>query len=196
MPEQAKSQASYPARLCCRVQAQRMAYLLQSSLPFAQKLSIPFHEEYPDMTGLQNRMAFLALKLLVLLSVAALFGGMGGGDEKLTGGLPLPEKNFVVQMTDRTGLQTQSTKLTWDGKVHFRGKYGEATVNVPFAKIKRVDFSPANTGASAYTIATVSLHSGQQLELALENQTNIYAETPFGELEISVADLRQLEFSE
>jgi len=42
----------------------------------------------------------------------------------------------------------------------------------------------------------VTLNSGQQLDLSLENQSNVYAETPFGELEISVADLRQLDFSE
>ena len=80
--------------------------------------------------------------------------------------------------------------------VHFRGKYGEATVNVPFAKISQVDFRPANTGTSSYTVATVTLNSGQQLDLSLENQSNVYAETPFAELEISVADLRQLDFSE
>ena len=39
-----------------------------------------------------------------------------------------------------------------------------------------------------------ALNSGQQLDLSLENQSNVYAETPFGELEISVADLRQLDF--
>ena len=79
---------------------------------------------------------------------------------------------------------------------YFRGKYVEATVNLPFAKISQVDFSPANTVNSSYTVATVILNSGQQLDLSLENQSNIYAETPFGELEISVADLRQLDFSE
>ena len=148
------------------------------------------------MNGTWNRSPALILRWILALTLALLVGGMGGGDENLTGGLPLPEKNFVVDITDRTGMQTESSRLTWEGKVNFRGKYGEATVNVPFAKISHVDFRPANTGSSSYTVATVILNSGQQLDLSLENQSNVYAETPFGELEISVADLRQLDFSE
>ena len=148
------------------------------------------------MNGIWNRSPTIIYRLIIALILALLVGGMGGGDENLTGGLPLPEKNFVVGITDRTGMQTESSRLTWEGKVHFRGKYGEATVNVPFAKISQVDFRPANTGTSSYTVATVILKSGQQLDLSLENQSNVYAETPFGELEISVADLRQLDFSE
>ena len=76
-------------------------------------------------------------------------GGMGGGDENLSGGC-LSEKNFVVGIIDRTGMQTESSRITWEGKVHFRGKYGEATVNVPFAKISQVDFRPANTEPRLY----------------------------------------------
>ena len=148
------------------------------------------------MNGIWNRNPTIIYRLIIPLTIALLVSGMGGGDENLTGGLPLPEKNFVVGITDRTGMQTKSSRLTWEGKVYFRGKYGEATVNIPFAKISQVDFRPANTGNSSYTVATVILNSGQQLDLSLENLSNIYAETPFGELEISVADLRQLDFSE
>lgn len=147
------------------------------------------------MNGIWNRRLIISPQLIFVLAIALLVGGMGGGDENLTGRLPLPEKNFVVRITDRTGMQTESSRLTWEGKVNFRGKYGEATVNVPFTKISQVDFRPANTGTSAYTVATLILNSGQQLDLSLENQSNVYAETPFGELEISVADLRQLDFS-
>ena len=148
------------------------------------------------MNGIWNRRLIISPQLIFVLAIALLVGGMGGGDENLTGRLPLPEKNFVVRITDRTGMQTESSRLTWEGKVNFRGKYGEATVSVPFTKISQVDFRPANTGTSAYTVATLILNSGQQLDLSLENRSNVYAETPFGELEISVADLRQLDFSE
>ena len=148
------------------------------------------------MNGIWNRSPTIILRLIIAFTLALLVGGMGGEMKiSLVGCLSL-EKNFVVGITDRTGMQTESSRLTWEGKVHFRGKYGEATVNVPFAKISQVDFRPANTGTSSYTVATVILNSGQQLDLSLENQSNIYAETPFGELEISVADLRQLDFSE
>ena len=90
------------------------------------------------MNGIWNRSQAIILRLVLAFTLALLVGGMGGGDENLTGGLPLPEKNFVVGITDRTGMQTESSRLTWEGKVHFRGKYGEATVNVPFAKISQV----------------------------------------------------------
>jgi hypothetical protein len=148
------------------------------------------------MNGTWNRRLTQVLRSILALAIVLLFGGMGGGEDNLASRLPLPEKNFVVSITDRTGMQTKSSRLTWEGKVHFRGKYGEATVNVPFAKINQVDFRPANTGTSAYTVATVTLNSGQLLDISLENQSNVYAATPFGELEISVADLRQLGFSE
>ena len=148
------------------------------------------------MNGIWNRCPTIIRRLIFAFTIALFLGGMGGGDENFTGGLPLPEKNFVVGITDRTGMQTESSRLTWEGKVHFRGKYGEATVNVPFAKISQVDFRPANTETSSYTVARVTLNSGQQLDLSLENQSNVYAETPFGELEISIAGLRQLDFSE
>ena len=148
------------------------------------------------MEKLLHRVARPALRLLLLVASSVFLLGMGAGDENAAVGLPLPEKNFAVSMTDRSGLQTQSSKLTWEGKVLFRGKYGEATVNVPFAKIQRAEFRPTSAGDAPYSVATITLHSGQQIELALENETSVYAETPFGELEISVADLRLLEFSE
>ncbi|MDG2195433.1 MAG: hypothetical protein P8O70_00855, partial [SAR324 cluster bacterium] len=90
------------------------------------------------MTGIWNRSLKIISRLIFAFTIALLLGGMGGGDENFTSGLPLPKKNFVVGITDRTGMQTESSRLTWEGKIHFRGKYGEAIVNVPFAKINQV----------------------------------------------------------
>ena len=49
------------------------------------------------MNGIWNRRLIINPQLIFVLAIALLFGGMGGGDENLTGRLPLPEKNFVVR---------------------------------------------------------------------------------------------------
>ncbi|MGA0767807.1 MAG: hypothetical protein ACO3QB_04860 [bacterium] len=69
------------------------------------------------MNGIWNRCPTIFRRLIFAFTIALFLGGMGGGDENLTGGLPLPEKNFVVGITDRTGMQTESSGLTWEGIV-------------------------------------------------------------------------------
>ena len=47
------------------------------------------------MNGIWNRRLIINPQLIFVLAIALLFGGMGGGDENLTGRLPLPEKTLL-----------------------------------------------------------------------------------------------------
>ena len=73
-----------------------------------------------------------------LLLVAALWlMGLGGGTEGGSGTtIPLPQENFTVTVADRSGQSLEAKRFTWEGKVEFRGQIGNATVSLPFNKIR------------------------------------------------------------
>ncbi len=48
------------------------------------------------MNGIWNRSPAIILRLVLAFTLALIVGGMGGGDENLTGGLPLPEKTLLL----------------------------------------------------------------------------------------------------
>ena len=63
-------------------------------------------------------------------------------------------------------------------------------------RAKTVIEHTSKMGDYYYNVGVQDFTAGLSFIKEIENQSNVYAETPFGELEISVADLRQLDFSE
>jgi len=72
---------------------------------------------------------FLFLAFLFLTAM----GGKGGGFERA----PRVDKNFAVTVTDVSGNKINGEKFSWEGRVHFAGSLGMASINIPFEKIRR-----------------------------------------------------------
>ena len=97
------------------------------------------------MNGIWNRSPAIILRLVLAFTLALLVGSMGGEMIiSMVGCLSLKKTLLLASLIELDANRILCF-LTWEGKVHFRGKYGEATVNV-LHKISQVDFRPANTG--------------------------------------------------
>ena len=135
--------------------------------------------------------------LAALALASSLFMGMGGNSggpttEKV---VPIPDKNYTVMVTDSRGAKAEARRFTWEGKVYFQGQFGQATVTLPFPKVKSVQVLPtAATTSPNLVMVKMTLATGETLDMALERTSKCYGETSFGTYEIFVRDVTQLQF--
>jgi hypothetical protein len=144
----------------------------------------------------RNRRLGRTWPLAALAAVSALLMGMGGGsgpaNEKI---VPIPDKNYTVQVTDSRSAKVEARRFTWEGKVYFQGQYGQATVTLPFPKVKSVQIVPsAATTSPNLIMAKMTLTTGETLDIALDRSSKCYGETSFGTYEIFVRDVTVLQF--
>lgn len=137
-----------------------------------------------------------ARPLAALLAASAFLMGMGGGsgpaNEKI---VPIPDKNYTVQVTDSRNAKVEARRFTWEGKVYFQGQFGQATVTLPFPKVKSLKIVPdAATTSPNLIMAKVTLATGETLDIALDRSSKCYGETSFGTYEIYVRDVTTLQF--
>jgi hypothetical protein len=119
-------------------------------------------------------------------------GGSGPANEKI---VPIPDKNYTVQVTDSRSAKVEARRFTWEGKVYFQGQYGQATVTLPFPKVKSVQIVPsAATTSPNLIMAKMTLTTGETLDIALDRSSKCYGETSFGTYEIFVRDVTVLQF--
>ena len=139
---------------------------------------------------------WIGLQLTSIMSLVFFLLGMGGGDNKSdSSNLPLPQKNYSVVLTDHKGVETSANSLTWEGKIYLKGKYGEASITIPFSKIKKIEFLPLEDSQPKEIITKILLQSGKSVKIGLERTSKIYADTEFGQLEIFVKDLQKMDFN-
>lgn len=133
--------------------------------------------------------------LVLLALIAPVVMGMGGGNSGSEKPIPIPQRNFTVSVTDMRGRKATAERFTWEGKVHFQGQYGSATITVPFQKVQSVKVLPTQENISPAQILTrMTLRGGETLELALDRTSKCYGETPFGNYEIFVKDIGEIQF--
>jgi hypothetical protein len=128
----------------------------------------------------RNRRLGRTWPLAALAAVSALLMGMGGGsgpaNEKI---VPIPDKNYTVQVTDSRSAKVEARRFTWEGKVYFQGQYGQAS---------------AATTSPNLIMAKMTLTTGETLDIALDRSSKCYGETSFGTYEIFVRDVTVLQF--
>jgi hypothetical protein len=147
--------------------------------------------------GLRRSRPFSSAALrIAALGIAALWWmGMGGGNSSTEKVVPIPDKNYTVTVTDSRGAKVEARRFTWEGKVHFQGQFGQATVTLPFPKLQSMQIAPtAPTGSPNLILAKVKLKTGETLDLSLERTSKCYGETSFGTYEIFVRDIAQIQF--
>jgi hypothetical protein len=134
---------------------------------------------------------FILLTILVLLSpVAALAMGDLSGDGPTTR-VPEPSIDFTVVVTDTEMNPFEVTKATFDGHVYLTGTVGKAKVSVPFEKIQRVDFVPAE---GIDVTALITFTDGKQQALLVKGTLPAYGQTAYGNVAIELRYLRDAVF--
>ncbi|MDX2469423.1 MAG: hypothetical protein QNL04_02470 [SAR324 cluster bacterium] len=136
-------------------------------------------------------------KILLLISFSlfpVLLWAMGGNKDSAND-IPLPEKNYSVIITDTQNVQTTASRVSWEGKIYFQGRRGDALATIPFEKIAQIDVNP-NAVAPPGSIATkVTLKSGEAIQLYVKATSKTYGETSFGKFEIYLRDLQKIIFN-
>jgi hypothetical protein len=134
----------------------------------------------------------LGLMLLAAPWLMGLGGGNGGSEKPI----PIPQKNFTVTVSDGRGQKVQAERFTWEGKVHFQGQYGSATITLPFQKVQSVKVVPGQANIPpTQVLARMALRSGETLELTLDRTSKCYGETAFGNYEIFLKDVGEITFA-
>jgi hypothetical protein len=131
----------------------------------------------------------------LVLAMALWLMGLGGGTEGgSSSNIPIPQQNYTVTVVDRSGQSLEAKRFTWEGKVEFRGQIGNATVSLPFNKVRSVKVGPSNGDKSGAIKATMTLRSGESVEVALDRTSKCYGESKFGNYEIFFKDVASIEF--
>ena len=128
---------------------------------------------------------------LFLLFLAFLFltamGGKGGGFERA----PRVDKNFAVTVTDVSGNKINGEKFSWEGRVHFAGSMGMASITVPFDKIKEISIGEKR---EKKVRVTAKLKDGSETVFDIDADSRCYGEAPFGSFMITLEESRNILF--
>ncbi len=135
----------------------------------------------------------LTLSVVVLCALAPFLLALGGGGGgPLSDTIPRPKENFSADLLDRQGVVTRVELLSCAGKTFFPLERGEGTLMVPFAKVRRLAVG-AEEGARV--AATVDVEGGKALEGALPRTLLCTGSTTFGNYQVEIRGLRQIDFA-
>ncbi len=108
--------------------------------------------------------------------------------------IPLPEENYVVQVTDNRQVATHASRVSWNGHTYLQGKRGASLVTIPFAKIKEVRIGSGARAYNASIKAQIILQNGDSLDLLLRGDVKVYGATRYGKFELYMNDIRSIVF--
>jgi len=127
----------------------------------------------------------------ILLFITVLFltamGGKGGGFERA----PRVDKNFTVTVTDVSGNKINGEKLSWEGRVHFAGSMGMASITIPFEKIKELTVGDKK---ERKVKITAKLKDGTETAFDIDADSRCYGEAPFGSFMLTMEEIRSISF--
>ena len=132
----------------------------------------------------------------MIVIAAAWSLGLGDGGGGSDAGIPIPKRNYTVKVTDAKGQSVEAKRFTWEGNVHFRAQLGNATITLPFQKLKSMKVRRGKkSGNPGMMAATVALKTGETVEVSLESTSKCYGETRFGNYEIFFKDIGEIVFN-
>ena len=85
-----------------------------------------------------------ALTAVMVMLTAAMLTGMGGLGGTPEGTVPKTEESIKAQLIDRSGVSTELSRFSRDGKVSLEGRRGEGAVSVSFHDLKEISFGPVS----------------------------------------------------
>jgi hypothetical protein len=126
---------------------------------------------------------FLFLAFIFLTAM----GGKGGGFERA----PRVDKNFAVTVTDVSGNKINGEKFSWEGRVHFAGSLGMASITVPFEKIREI--SVGEKKEKKFKVSA-KLKDGSETVFDIDADSRCYGEAPFGSFMLTLEEIRSILF--
>lgn len=129
---------------------------------------------------------------LLALLTAALLTGMGNLGGTPEGTVPKTEENIKAQVVDRSGVATDLTRFSQDGKVFLEGRRGEGEMSVFFRDLKEISFGPVS---GDLVPADLLLRSGSHLQLRVPKGAVFYGEMGTGTFRISAHDVSRIVFT-
>lgn len=135
---------------------------------------------------MKNR-AILAGLILVSFFLLTAMGGKGGGFERA----PRVEKNFSVTVTDAGGNKIKGEKFSWEGRIHFAGYLGMASVTIPFDRIK--DLTVGEKKERKVKV-TAHLQDGSETVFEIDADSRCFGEAPFGSFMLTMEEIQAIQF--
>ena len=131
-----------------------------------------------------------ALHLVVMIPLAMLLlamGGKGGGFERA----PRVDKNYAVTVTDLSGNAISGEKFSWEGRTHFAGNLGMASINIPFDRIQEITFGEK---AEKKIKAVARLRDGSEARIEIDADSRCFGEAAFGSFMLTADEIRSVSF--
>jgi hypothetical protein len=130
--------------------------------------------------------------LIVVLMISSFFlltamGGKGGGFERA----PRVDKNFSVNITDVSGNKISGEKFSWEGRVHFAGSLGMASITVPFEKIKEITVGEKK---EKKVKVSAKLKDGTDAAFDIDADSRCYGEATFGSFMLMMEEIKTVSF--
>jgi len=127
---------------------------------------------------------FLMISSCLILTA---MGGKGGGFERA----PRVDKNFSVIVTDVSGNKISGDKFSWEGRVHFAGSLGMASITVPFEKIKEISVGEKK---EKKVKVLARLKDGSEAAFEIDADSRCYGEAPFGSFMLTMEEIKSIGF--
>lgn len=131
--------------------------------------------------------AFLAGFILFSFFLLTAMGGKGGGFERA----PRVEKNFSVTVTDGSGNKISGEKFSWEGRIHFAGSLGMASITVPFDRIRDVSVGEKR---EKKVKVTARLRDGSETSFEIDADSRCFGEAPFGNFMLMMDEIKGVQF--
>ena len=134
-----------------------------------------------------RRKAGAVVLMIMTFMLLTAMGGKGGGFERA----PRVDKNFSVTVTDGAGNKITGEKFSWEGRVHFAGYLGMASITIPFEKIKEITVGEKR---EKKVKVTAKLKDGGETIFDIEADSRCYGEAPFGSFMLTMEEIKAVSF--
>lgn len=135
-----------------------------------------------------KRTVVLAAMLVSFVFLTAM-GGKGGGFERA----PRVDKSFTVTVTDASGNKISGEKFSWEGRIHFAGSLGMASITVPFERIKEIAVGEKK---EKKVKVTARMKDGTETVFDIDADSRCYGEAPFGSFMLLMDEIRTVAFKQ
>ena len=135
---------------------------------------------------MRGKVLIVVLMISSFLFLTAM-GGKGGGFERA----PRVDKNFSVTVTDTSGNKITGEKFSWEGRVHFAGSLGMASVTVPFEKIKEITVGEKK---EKKVKVSAKLKDGTDAAFDIDADSRCYGEATFGSFMLMMEEIKTISF--
>jgi hypothetical protein len=125
---------------------------------------------------------------IVIIMVAFFTIGMGTLGEKEPTKIPEPKDNFSATIIDQSDVSSEITLFSLEGQTFISGKYGGATVSIPFDNIQGIDLYAKGSDIFAMVI----MREGPPVELRMNKNRIFYGQLSYGLFSIKIGDVKKI----